>query len=79
MVTPHVITFISLIIILIDFIHQAKEEDHQKRQTDDVKVVLKIMGIRYSGQRPKGMVENCIGSQGPQYTGTLVEEKEEEE
>ena len=46
LLAPHVITFIALTIILIDFTHQGKEEDHQKRQTDDVKVVLKTTGIR---------------------------------
>jgi hypothetical protein len=42
----HVIIFISLKIILINVIHQGKEEDYQKRWTDEIEEVSKIMGIR---------------------------------
>jgi hypothetical protein len=43
-------------------------------------VVLKIMGIRNwhrVTQDQKGMVKNCVGIQGPQYTVALAEEEEE--
>jgi hypothetical protein len=32
-----------------------------------------------NGQRPSGMEEDCIGSQGPQSTVVLEDEEEEEE
>ena len=46
LLATHVITFTILTNILIDFTHQGKEKDHQKRQTDDIKVVVKVMQIR---------------------------------
>jgi hypothetical protein len=50
-----------------------------KRWTDEVEQYLNIMLVKDrqgSGQRPLGMEEDCVGTQGPQQTVSLEGEEE---
>jgi hypothetical protein len=57
----------------------SKTEKPRERGTEEVEECLKIMEVKklvYSGKRPEGLQEECVGNQGPQ--GTAAPEKEQE-
>ena len=53
-----------------------------KRWRDEVEEDIKVMGLKnrqVMDRKPLGMEEDCIESQGLQWTVVFVEEEEEEE